>query len=141
MALEKPKRRAKREGKKEVRKDPRPNDLAKAAERAHYVGSPYHKLPGAEMGPPATRRWPHASKCERTWTRESATRALKEAIRAGLVSEEWRGEFPRYVWHVTKEAVYEGILSNQDGGDYHAYPLEDERQWPKGLPLPSRISR
>ena len=81
---------------------------------------------------PATRRWPHASKCPPKWDRDAATRALREATRAGRVSAEWDANFPRFVWHldVEGETLYEARLSNRELGEYHAYPLEDPREWP-----------
>ena len=46
---------------------------------------------------------------------------------------DWRGSFPRYTWHHDGQTVYEAFLSNQETGEYHAYPLSEEREWPKGL--------
>jgi hypothetical protein len=58
---------------------------------------------------------------------------LKEAIRSGLVSSDWQGDFPRFAWHLAGETLYQAVLSNQVGGDYHAFPLESRDEWPKGL--------
>jgi hypothetical protein len=46
---------------------------------------------------------------------------------------EWRGVFPRYAWHKDGEIVYQAVLSNEEQGDYHAYPLEDPQEWPRGM--------
>lgn len=89
--------------------------------------------PRSKMGASAVRDWPYAAKCESHWTKPMATRALRNAILAGNVSNDWRGGFPRYVWHVEGELVYEAVLSNQDQGHYHAYPLESRHEWPSGL--------
>jgi hypothetical protein len=60
--------------------------LLDAAELARYVSNPYHRPPGSPMGQPIKRPYPHASKCPPTWELGAATRALKEAIRAGWIS-------------------------------------------------------
>lgn len=85
------------------------------------------------MGRPVGREWPYAAKCEAHWTKASATRALRNAILAGMVSSDWRGGYPRYVWHIDGELVYEAFLTNQGQGEYKAYPLESEHEWPRGL--------
>ena len=105
--------------------------LDDAATAARYVSSPYHRARGSPMGNPRSRSWPHASKCNPYWRQTDATRALKDAIRAGQVSAEWDGQFPKYVWHQDAEILYEARLSNRDQGEYHAYPLEDKREWPR----------
>jgi hypothetical protein len=107
--------------------------LLDAAELARYVSNPYHRPPGSPMGQPIKRPYPHASKCPPTWELGAATRALKEAIRAGWVSPDWRGGFPQAVWYKDVEIVYQAVLSNRTSGEYHAYPLESRDQWPKGL--------
>lgn len=107
--------------------------LLRAAEAARYVSNPYHRPPGSPMGPSLHRPFPHASKCPSSWDLIAATRALKEAIRVGCVSIEWRGEFPRFAWHLDDQTLYEAVLSNQVSGEYHAYPLESRSEWPKGL--------
>jgi hypothetical protein len=75
------------------------NALLDATEGARYVSNPYHRPPGSPMGQPIRRPYPHASKCPKSWDLSAATRALKEAIRAGCVSLEWRGGFPQVVWY------------------------------------------
>jgi hypothetical protein len=107
--------------------------LRNAAETARYISSPYHRASNSLMGRLSSRRYPHASKCDPDWTLQTATGALREAIRAGRVSEAWEGAFPRYVWHFREEVLYEGRLSNRELGHYHGYPLEDRSQWPKNI--------
>lgn len=107
--------------------------LIVAAEGAHYIGSPYHRMHGSPMGPAASRSYPHASKCPITWTFETANRALKGAIRRGHVSQDWENGFPLWVWHQDAGILYEARLSNRDQGAYHAYPLAEEREWPVNL--------
>lgn len=106
--------------------------LEEAAHRAVYEGSPYHRNPKAGRIP-ASRRYPAASKCDQKWTLDLATKALQEAIRAGLVSDDWRGDFPRYAWYQDGLVLYEAVLSNQERGSYHGYPLNGKEEWPQGL--------
>jgi hypothetical protein len=85
------------------------------------------------MGSSVDRLWPDASKCDPRWTRELATRALRSAISDWHVSAAWNGDFPRMVWCFSGGILYEARLSNSGLGEYHAYPLEDEREWPKEM--------
>ena len=107
--------------------------LNNAAATARYTGSPYHRVRGSKMGSIADRQWPDASKCDPKWTRESATRALKRAIQDCHVSADWVNGFPRMVWYLDEGVLYEARLSNSGLGEYHAYPLEDVREWPTDL--------
>ena len=107
--------------------------LRVAAETARYAGSPYHRLPSSKMGKPSGRNWPTASKCDPEWTFESATNALRTAIRAGTVSAKWEGQYPCFAWHLVGDVLYEARLSNREKGEYHAYPLESKLEWPNGL--------
>jgi len=104
--------------------------LTKASQSAVYKGSPYHRVRGSKMGASADRQWPDASKCDPNLTRETATRVLRAAIRDGQVSAAWRDGFPRMVWAMIDGVLYEARLSNSTQGEYHAYPLEDQREWP-----------
>jgi hypothetical protein len=88
------------------------------------------------MGSKTERRWPDASKCDPDWTRDDATRALRTAIADGTVSATWQSGFPRFVWYQDEGNLYEARLSNSGLGEYHAYPLEDQREWPKELRKP-----
>lgn len=110
--------------------------LKEAGQRAVYAGSPYHRAAMSSLGgAPTARRWPHASKCPPVWNQGSTTHALREYIRAGRVSADWDEEatFPRLVWHKDGETLYEARLSNRELGEYHAYPLEDRREWPANI--------
>jgi hypothetical protein len=107
--------------------------LIAAAQVAEYIGSPYHRMAGSPMGLRSERRWPLASKCPAFWDRAAATRALREGLRAGRVSAQWEGNFPRFIWHLQEETLYEARLSNKELGGYHGYPLEDRREWPANI--------
>lgn len=97
-----------------------------------YTGSPYHRSPGSKAGPTAKRAGV-TSKCPPTWTNASATEALRRSIFEARVSQYWEGGFPRYVWYLDGDVLYEARLTNQGNGEYHGYPLEDRWQWPKQL--------
>ena len=117
---------------KQVFHDCSPEKLEEAASRAVYVSSPYHLNPKSGRVP-ASRRYPGASKCDEKWTLEMATEALRDAIRAGFVSHDWRGDFPRNAWYKDGPVVYEATLSNREQGAYHAYPLNEKEERPRGL--------
>jgi hypothetical protein len=110
--------------------------LADLAERARYTGSPYHQPPGSKIGSssrPVGRDYPAASKCDSKWTKEEANRALKDAIRTSSVSPDARSGVPKYVWYLDGATLYEARLTNETLGEYHAYPLNDAREWPRGF--------
>jgi hypothetical protein len=100
--------------------------------RVRYTGSAYHRSPGSKAGPIAKRAG-LTSKCPPTWTNALATAALKLAITEVRVSCFWEGGFPRYVWHLEGDVLYEARLTNRENGEYHGYPLEDRWQWPKNF--------
>jgi hypothetical protein len=101
--------------------------------RVTYTGSPYHRSVGSKAGPVA-RRAGLTSRCPPSWTNPKATEALRLAIREGKVSCYWEGAgFPRFVWYLEGDVLYEARLTNRENGEYHAYPLEDQRQWPKNF--------
>lgn len=119
----------------EMMVDPPHERLVQAANRARYLRSPYHSraAPGTDFAPLVAGRRRFASKCDVKWVPRAATQALQQAIQNGLVSAEWRGTFPRYAWHRDGDTVYQAVLSNEEQGEYHAFPLEDPREWPKGM--------
>lgn len=139
MRLAKPQRRPRPQKRKEVLVITSKNRAAisaalnNAANVAIYRGSPYHRTRQSPMGSSADRSWPDASKCDLRWTRETAVRALRRSIRDGQVSASWIGSFPRLVWTLADGVLYEARLSNSVLGEYHAYPLEDQREWPQKL--------
>lgn len=140
MALRRPKRRKLHFQKKVILKLTTANEatwiprLIAAGSQARYVSSPYHRPSGSKMGRPVGRKWAHTSKCNPKWSRADATRALRQAITAGNVSPIWDGGFPLHVWYMDDDDVlYEARLSNRESGEYHAYPLEDRREWPKNF--------
>jgi hypothetical protein len=103
-----------------------------AATKVRYTGSPYHRSPGSKAGPIA-HRVGLTSRCPPNWTNLEATRLLRLAITEGRVSMIWEHAYPRYVWHLDGDVLYEAKLTNSGNGEYHGYPLEDRWQWPKNF--------
>jgi hypothetical protein len=106
--------------------------LVQAASQAKYESSPYHRNPKSGKIP-VGRRYPAASKCHEKWDVKLAERALRQSICKGLVSDNWKGDFPRKVWYRDGAVVYEAVLSNHHQGTYHGYPLNSPEEWPHGL--------
>ena len=103
-----------------------------AASKVRYTGSPYHRSPGSKAGPIASRSG-LASKCPPNWTNLEATRVLRQAMVEGRVSMIWEQGYPRHVWYLDGDVLYEARLTNSGNGEYHGYPLEDRWQWPKNF--------
>jgi len=134
MALKRPALKARKGQGKPKRIDPAPDSamIAMAAENANYSPSDgdYH-CKGSKGQPPQSRT-KYASICPRRWSVKEATAALRAGIENCRVSEAWEDGFPRYVWHVDGQVVYEARHTRGPHGTYHAYPLE-ESQFPDGL--------
>lgn len=109
-----------------------PTDLAAAARKAVYVGSPEHKDGPSFAGHPRPRA--DASICDASLAgkQKELTRWLRTAIRKGSVSELVENGFPRYAWHRVSGTVYEARLVNSGSGEYKGYPLNRD-EWPAGL--------
>ena len=103
-----------------------------AAAKVRYTGSPYHRSPGSKAGPIAQRTG-LSSRCPSNWTNAEATRLLRLAITEARVSMIWEHGYPRYVWHLDGDVLYEARLTNSGNGEYHGYPLEDRWQWPRNF--------
>ena len=104
------------------------------ATRATYGGNPEHKKnPGDFKLSPPTRPRPDKSLCDGVsiFKRADAEALLKAGIRRGLVSEQYRGNWPQNVWSVTEGGVpVEGQLENEEIGSYHGYPMQtDDPLW------------
>lgn len=105
--------------------------MRQASGKARYTGSPYHRSSSKEG--PVAQRVGLASRCPPSWMNIEATRVLRIAITEGRVSTIWEQGFPRHVWHLDGDVLYEGRLTNSGNGEYHGYPLEDRWQWPKNF--------
>jgi hypothetical protein len=129
------------------RHEPSAADLAAAAERVRYIGSPKHKFGAtAELGPgrpgiqPLTLEQarvrppvpPFTMICPAKWNRRDpareATALLKEALMNGQVSPFKPGLLPKHVYARDPEdrsVVYCGHLMSGEEGSYKGYPLTD----------------
>lgn len=114
-------------------------ELGRIADSTRYVGSPEHKTGPSFAGQPKPRA--DATKCDPAIGTDAQlfTAWLREAIRRGHVGAPWEPSpvadgqlsFPRYVWTVHNDVLYEGRLVNQGKGEYKGYRLRPE-EWPKG---------
>jgi len=103
-------------------------ELAAAAERARYVGSPYHKSNPQDFGltPPAQPR-PDKTLCDELGgvNLASASALLREGLMRGAVGDRSDNGFPRLVWAVHQSgSVVEARGDNN--GEYHGYPLRED---------------
>jgi hypothetical protein len=99
--------------------------LASLAARARYSGNPEHKRNPGDFGlkPPARLRR-GKGRCDHTGivTLTAALALLREGLRRGLVSEQFRGEWPQNVWAVTREQM--PVEAQLEGdGVYHGHPM------------------
>jgi hypothetical protein len=102
------------------------------AEKARYVGSPEHKEEPSFAGLPRPRA--DATICDNRFAdrQSELTGWLRDAIRNGCVGAPWEGDFPRYVWCMKDDIVYEARLVNRGNGEYKGYPLAFD-EWPEGV--------
>jgi hypothetical protein len=102
-----------------------PEDLAS---RVTYTGNPMHKTYPSPAGQPAWRA--DKAKCDlydrRDWPR--LRDALQRAITARCVGQ-FQGDYPSRAWVWINNVLHEARLTGQ--GDYHAFPLNDPRQYPE----------
>lgn len=106
-----------------------PEDLKPLADRVRYGGNPEHKRNPGDFGlsPPGHPR-PDKTLCDGAgiFSRRNALGLLREGVRKGLISRQWRGEYPQNVWAVTREGVpLEAQLENAERGIYHGYPMPE----------------
>ena len=94
------------------------------AARVSYVGSNEHKArplhPSYDFNP-ALRS--DASRCDSGITRDAAQEALREGIQRMYVSQEFDGEFPRYVWGLVDGRPHVARLINSHLGQYKGWPI------------------
>jgi hypothetical protein len=99
------------------------------ANQVSYVGSPKHKTYPSPAGPPA--HYADNAKCA-TYTYEQWPQLL-EALRHAIASQatdEFRGAFPSRAWAFVNGVLHEARLTNEATGEYHAFPVDDEIQYP-----------
>ena len=121
-----------RRDRRRVMSVPPDTDLAGLANKATYVGSQEHKDTHSFAGQPMLRS--DASCCPRELydKQDLICEWVRCAILRGAVSAPWESGFPRYIWHMEGEIVYEGRLVNRGNGSYKGYPLEQD-EWPRGI--------
>jgi hypothetical protein len=92
---------------------------------AAYEGSPHHKRSPGDFGltPPASPR-PDKTLCDEAGVSKVAIARslLEKAIRAGLVSEDDVGGFPKQMW-VLDDSGHVFEVMHGVGGRYHGYPI------------------
>ncbi len=102
------------------------------AERCRYVANGEHKTYPSKDGSWTLMAKADKAKCavihESQWPLVVA--ALKQAIREGCISDQFENGFPRRVWAHVNGTLHEARLSNSLRGEYHAFPLEYESQYP-----------
>ncbi len=102
------------------------------AARATYIGSGEHKTYPSEDGLWTFDPRADKAKCDKydrtQWSQ--LVDALRVAIRAGCVDEDFRGDFPSRVWVYINEVLHEARLSNAGLGQYHGFPVEYEEHVP-----------
>ena len=57
---------------------------------------------------------------------------LRAGIRNGRIGYPLEEGFPRYVWHMVGDEVFEARLLNRSQGQYKGYKLERE-EWPEAF--------
>jgi hypothetical protein len=103
-----------------------------AAARASYRPDGTHKSHPAPNGEwdfvPASggTRCLHID--QRDWPKLEA--ALRQAIRAGVVDQQLRGDFPARCWVFVNDTLNEARLSNEVTGEYHGFPIDYEGNYP-----------
>ncbi len=102
-------------------------DLVALVTRVRYVGSIQHKDTPSFAGR-SIRPRPDSSLCPRELANDQPRIQgwLEDALRAGMVGATWDGEFPRYVWRLQGETIFEARLTNSVTGEYKGYPLEPD---------------
>ena len=106
---------------------------AQVADRAHYRANGEHKSYPSTQGlwtwvPAKVDKTKCARYAEADWPK--LTEALRAAIRAPCVHREFRGDFPARAWAYVNGDLHEARLSNEGNGEYHAFPVLYEEQWP-----------
>lgn len=97
------------------------------AEQVEYGGNPEHKRNPGDFGltPPSGPR-PGKFLCDAVgiFSKKVALGHLRMGLRKGLISEQFKGRWPRNIWAVTEDGrPLESQLENQETVTYHGYPM------------------
>lgn len=97
------------------------------AGRVAYGGNPQHKLRPNDYGlTPPTNPRPGKTLCDATgpFPKLDAEALLREGVRKGLLSRQWRNDWPQNIWAVSPSGMaFEAELENLERGIYHGYPM------------------
>jgi hypothetical protein len=104
--------------------------LEDLAAKIRYVGSPEHKDRTSFAGKPRPRA--DASICTASVTQKQAQAWLVIGLRLGNIGAPWEKGYPRYIWYLSGDIIYEARLVNRDTGEYKGYPLRRE-ELPKNV--------
>jgi hypothetical protein len=98
------------------------------AARVAYVGSGHHKRYPADYGLERTNPRPTKSLCDlnRVILLDEARALLAAGVTHGMVSKFSEGGFPKFIWSVGVDGVYEAKTHPNTPGKYHGYPLEED---------------
>lgn len=94
---------------------------------ASYEGSPLHKRDPNDFGlTPPTNPRPDKTLCDEAdiFEKRRALELFERAIEVGLVSEATAAnDFPKQLWVVDGERVFEVMYGGSKAGCYHGYPI------------------
>lgn len=114
---------------------PWPTGHASASEiatRVRYVPSGEHKAHPSPQGTWTVAIQSDKSKCDNyppaVWN--LIQRALEDAIKHECTGAEFRGDFPARAWAFVNDILHEARLTNEQTGEYHAFPLDDSKHHP-----------
>ena len=112
---------------------PGPLSPQEVAAKATYLCSGEHKTYPSDDGSWTFDPRADKAKCDKYdrahWPQ--LVDALRAAILAGCVDEDFRGNFPARVWAYINDVLHEARLSNAALGQYHGFPVEYEEHRPQ----------
>ena len=113
--------------KRKIRRDCDTDELTQLANRVDYTGNSEHKTNPGDYGLiPMVGARPAKTLCSGVGinTKEEALNLLRAGINKGLISKQYRGDFPQNIWAVTDSgAPLQAALDNKIRGTYHGYPI------------------
>lgn len=120
-------RRARDETKRTIRLTPLSDDERALLATARYEGSPQHKKEPNDFGliPPTSPR-PDKTLCDEAGvlSKAAALPLFQKGVSRGLVSAATTGNgYPKQIWVVDGEFVYELMYGGSQAGCYHGYPI------------------